>query len=1014
VNWRIAVWPLYGVLAGCALPAQTANSEVHLQRGIAYLQNGDERAVEELRRAVEVAPSSAEAHNWLGVAYASKVDLQDAISEFRQALRLDPNFSRGWTNLGSALARAGDIKESVEAFRKAVDLSPADLAARMNLAVALRGAGDAKGALEHVRYVAAKKPDDSGVQFELAQTLRQSGDLEGAIAAFETALGLNPELREGYYNLGTALRQLAARRSPAAKDSSHPEGLEEARRAAAHGDFATAEERLNILLERDPANASAQNLLGFVLGQKRDLPAAITHLSRAVELRPDDAEAHYNLGAAFWYSGARDKAVTELRESVRLNPASGESYILLGAALKESGDLGRARASLQRAIALLPPGPAPYVDLGLIFLASGDVAHAIGQFEAALNLPASPTPKVAWDVAAAELRKRIGDAANAETHVTLGRILGRAGAPANEIVAEFREAVRLRPDYAEAYNDLGLALMQNGDDDGAIAAFRKAIQHAPNYADAHANLGGALTATDVPQAIEELEKAVTLDPPSTKAQYNLALAYGLSPAHGTVKEIEILRRIITAEPAFTKAHLELGKALLRSGQVAEAVDELTSAVRLEPESGEAHYQLGLALARSGRQAEAAPELQKGRELVAATERAQLAALDISEGREALEKGDAAEALVKFRRVLKVQPDSPVVNRMIGLALKQTGDRAGAATAFRKALELDPNDAAAKRGLEELSNAVASVDDPQTVRVMETLIRERKFQEAELHLVAYLEQNPKSAWGWYALGYSQFGQKKIGESIRSLAQSLQLDIKNAEAHKILGRDLMIIGRFDVARSEFEQAIQINPSSAELYYNLGKLFSIEDNWGPAKEALDHSVRLDPSYKEAWDALGFAKEALGDDAGAVAAYETAVRLNAEASGTFSAGHVDLSAYYNRTGKPDLALEYATQAIALNPDSDRAWFQKGKAHERLGELAPAVDALKQAVGLNAHAASYYYVLATLYRRLGRDDESKNALQQFAKLDRESSELDRKRRELAGGEPHAGERGTQTGGPHE
>ena len=63
---------------------------------------------------------------------------------------------------------------------------------------------------------------------------------------------------------------------------------------------------------------------------------------------------------------------------------------------------------------------------------------------------------------------------------------------------------------------------------------------------------------------------------------------------------------------------------------------------------------------------------------------------------------------------------------------------------------------------------------------------------------YLAGQPKSAWAWYALGYSLYGQRKIGESIKALAQSLQLDVNNADAHKVLGRDLMIIGRFDAAR------------------------------------------------------------------------------------------------------------------------------------------------------------------------------------------------------------------------
>ena len=37
------------------------------------------------------------------------------------------------------------------------------------------------------------------MHYELGQTLRQSGDLAGAVAAFEKALEIEPELREGYY-----------------------------------------------------------------------------------------------------------------------------------------------------------------------------------------------------------------------------------------------------------------------------------------------------------------------------------------------------------------------------------------------------------------------------------------------------------------------------------------------------------------------------------------------------------------------------------------------------------------------------------------------------------------------------------------------------------------------------------------------------------------------------------------------------------------------------------------------
>ena len=117
------------------------------------------------------------------------------------------------------------------------------------------------------------------------------------------------------------------------------------------------------------------------------------------------------------------------------------------------------------------------------------------------------------------------------------------------------------------------------------------------------------------------------------------------------------------------------------------------------------------------------------------------------------------------------------------------------------------------------------------------------------------------------------------------KSLELDVvTNAEAHKILGRNMMIVGRFDVAQVEFEQALRYKPDSAEIYYNLGKLFSIQDNWEPARKQFEAALRIDPSYLEAVDALGFALEALGDDSGALAAYRKAIALNEERKGTFA----------------------------------------------------------------------------------------------------------------------------------
>ena len=71
----------------------------------------------------------------------------------------------------------------------------------------------------------------------------------------------------------------------------------------------------------------------------------------------------------------------------------------------------------------------------------------------------------------------------------------------------------------------------------------------------------------------------------------------------------------------------------------------------------------------------------------------------------------------------------------------------------------------------------------------------------------------------------------------------------------------------------------------------------------------------------------EALGDDAGAVAKYREGHRPERAAQRQLRLAHVNLSAYYNRTGDPEQALEHARKALELDPKSDRAWFQKGRA---------------------------------------------------------------------------------------
>src|SRR4051794_4470119 len=905
----------------CALLAR-AQGQGEIEQAISLEQSGQtDEAITLLRTFLQRGPESAEAHNWLGVAYLQKNSLSDAEAEFRQALKIQPGYVRAYNNLGSTLAQTGDFARGIEVLEEGLKHAPDDFQLRLNLAMALRSKGDAEGALSNFRLLLRQDGDNSDLQYQYGQALRQKGELAGAIAAFEKGLDLNPESQQASYGLGQSLKQLGAR----ARRGLSPERLKAGNDALSRGDFAGA-------------RSAAE---------------------KAVAAEPESPEAHYMLGFALWYAGDRDRAGKELDESLRLLPSAADVCGFRGVTYRESGDLPSARHMLLRAIALDPQRPLPYIDLGIVFLREGNLDRAVGQFEAGMNLSAAQRGLPDLETAIRELRGAISKEAKAPAaHRVLGRLLGLAAADPAQVIDAFERAIQLRPDDAEAHNSLGLVYVQTGDDEKAIAAFRKAIQLQPQYADAHQNLGAVLTTSDTAEAVRELETAIKLQPGLAKAQYNLALAYEATPKHGPAQAVEQIRKLIASQPDYPRAQFVLGRILLREGRVDEAGEHLQRSVEQEPDFGEAHYQLGLALARAGRREEGSGEIGKGRELIAASESRQAAGLDLVAAKTALEKGDAVTAAGKARKVLQFHPGSAEAQAILNATLPKS-----------------PSDAMR-----------ASI---------ERSIREGQFEEAELAVRRHLTEQPKSAWAWYALGYSLYGQRKIGESIRALAKSLQLDVNNADAHKVLGRNLMIIGRFDAARVEFQEGKRLNPKSAEMPYNLGRLYSIQDNWPEARSEFEAAIRLDSSYMEAFDGLGFALEALGDDAGAAANYNKAVALSESRNEGFASPYVNLSAMANRSGDRNAALEYARKALAVNPKSDRALFQIAKAQEYKSDLNAAAEALSRAIELNPRSSSYYYVLAGIYRKLGKAEDSRKAIETFSKLDRESNELEQKRRDF-------------------
>ena len=86
-------------------------------------------------------------------------------------------------------------------------------------------------------------------------------------------------------------------------------------------------------------------------------------------------------------------------------------------------------------------------------------------------------------------------------------------------------ALRSKPDYPEALDNLGIVRERQGRTEEAAGLYREALRHAPRFADAHNNLGILLASGGrVEEAREHFAEAVRIRPGFANARFNLGLA----------------------------------------------------------------------------------------------------------------------------------------------------------------------------------------------------------------------------------------------------------------------------------------------------------------------------------------------------------------------------------------------------------------------------------------------------------------------------------------------------------
>jgi len=166
------------------------------------------------------------------------------------------------------------------------------------------------------------------------------------------------------------------------------------------------------------------------------------------------------------------------------------------------------------------------------------------------------------------------------------------------------------------------------------------------------------------------------------------------------------------------------------------------------------------------------------------------------------------------------------------------------------------------------------------------------------------------------------------------------------------------------------VSSDPQTSAQNFNRGLAkYNLGDNRGAIAD-YDRAIKLKPYYSLAYNSRGLAKSNLGDNQGAIADYDRAIQIN-QNWGAFDSNYFGLSsAYYNRgnaklnLGDNQGAIADYDRAIQLEPNAD-AYYSRGLAKYNLGDKQGAIADYNQALKLNPNNASVYF-----YRGLARRDK--------------------------------------------
>jgi tetratricopeptide (TPR) repeat protein len=737
--------------------------------------------------------------------------------------------------------------------------------------------------------------------FQQEQELLRQGHLEEAKSAMLEELKRNPSSVDGYNLLGII-------EADAQNYSGALEAFQKALRMDPHstktlnnlGNVYVAQKMPDLavkefqtVLRLDPANRDAHYNLGLLLLTKGAATEAIPHLER---VRPQDTQTRLNLIRA--YLGAK-RVADGLLVAKQLSAESKDDVQLhfsLGVLLASEKQYRAARIELEKADALKPETFEILFNLGLDLLRLGESSQAELALNRALKLKPQSVETLSLLAEACMDQSRPLDALNLllQAHKiapdNTDVILQMARTSMSQKYFEdaiplLESGLEIAPQRTDLLGPLGESYFMAGKVERAIETLQKLVATDPS-ARAYTFLGLAHTHMGrFDEAKQDFKNGLKLDPRNTFCLFNLGY---IAERQGDSAGAEVIfQNVLSANPEFPDAMLELANLRIEAKRLPEAAELLRKYVRISRRPATGYYKLAM-VERSLHQAEDAD-----RDL------AKFQALAKDASANSIPYEHLFEYLDNRSNLAPGARQQLDLNALIDQVGKHPGEPEGLyllAEAYLKSGNADE----AKSTVAQLDKLSSS--DYRTLTGTGVLLARYRFlDDAIQHFRAALGVNPNSDEVKFDLANAYYSKHLYSQALEA-AEQVSANGRKDEAYlSLLGDIYAHLGDNLHADEIIRGSISRNPDNDQDYLSLALLkLRGNDIAGAEQTLLKGQKRIPGSGKILWG-LGLAYAMEGKTHEASGELERAVDLLPEWQGSYAV----LGVFYFETGQIAKARE-------------------------------------------------------------------------------------------------------------